>query len=229
MGRTLQKAKNRSSIPRATLKPKSKKRPVKSSSLVAAHWDKHLTLSQNYRKLGLTSKLNARTGGTEVKAKDVDQSKESPLGQDPLAIAGSRNVLKTGLKTAKVVRDEEGRILEVVHEQVDRNPLNDPLTALEQESDLEDSRLSNQERNNGIIPALEAAAEAELAEVKRRKKPRKQSEREREWIKSIVEKYGDDVGAMSRDRRLNPNQQTEADIRRRIMIWRQGKGHNERI
>ena len=225
MGRTLQKAKNRSSIPRATLRPKSKKRPVKSSSLVAAHWDKHLTLSQNYRKLGLTSKLNARTGGTEIKAKDVDQGKEAALGQDPLAVTGSKNVLKTGLQTAKVVRDEEGRILEVVHEQADRNPLNDPLAALDQESDVEDSRLSNHERDNGIIPALEAAAEAELAEVKRRKKPRKQSEREREWIKSLTDKYGDDVGAMSRDRRLNPNQQTEADIRRRIMIWRQGKGH----
>ena len=231
MGRTLQKKKNRSSVPRATLKPKSMKRPVKSSPLVAANWDKHLTLSQNYRKLGLASKLNSRTGGTEVKAKAIHEHEESRQGQDPLAIGAWKHADTTGLKTAKVVRDEEGRILEVIHEEMNSNPLNDPLAALDLESDIGNSTLkqvhSNHDRNGGVIAALEAAVSAELAEVKKRKKPRKQSEREQEWIQALVAKYGDDVRAMSRDRKLNPNQQTEADIRRRVRTWRQSRGHDE--
>jgi len=231
MGRTLQNKKNRSSIPRASLKPKSKKLPIKSSPLIAAHWNKHLTLSQNYRNLGLASKLNSRSGGTEVKAPKDVESKESRQGQDPLAIGASKPATATVLRTAKVIRDAEGKILEVIHEDASSNPLNDPLAPFDHASDTDTPSLpqghSNHDRNSGVVPALEAALTAELAEVRARKKPRKQSEREQEWIEALVVKYGDDVRGMSRDRRLNPNQQTEADIARRVGIWRKSKGNNE--
>lgn len=227
MGRTLQKKKNRSSIPRASLKPKSKKLPIKSSPLIAAQWNKHLTLSQNYRNLGLTSKLNSRSGGTEVKAPMNLESKESRQGQDPLDIGASKPATAMGLKTARVVRDAEGKILNVIHEDIDSNPFNDALISLDHAGDIETPSLTqirnNHDRNSGVVPALEAAVIAELAEVQARKKPRKQSEREQEWIEALVTKYGDDVRGMSRDRRLNPNQQTEADIGRRVGIWRKSK------
>ena len=222
MGRTLQKKKSRSSIPRATLKAKSLKRPIKASPLVAAHWDKHLTLSQNYRKLGLTSKLNARSGGTEVKAKTLDD-KERGQKRDPLAIAGVKADLGRALKSAKVLRDAEGRIVEVVREGGDTNPLNDPLVALDGESEDEEGMRNNHDRDQGVVPALERAAAVELEGVQKRKRPRKQSEREMEWIEALVDRYGDDVRAMARDRRLNPRQQTEADISRRVESWRQNK------
>lgn len=48
------------------------------------------------------------------------------------------------------------------------------------------------------------------------KKPRYLSEGEREWLDKLVAKYGDDTRAMARDRKLNPMQQTAADISRRI-------------
>ena len=224
MGRTLQKKKNRSSTPRATLKPKSKRRPIKASPIIAANWDKHLTLSQNYRKLGLACKINARAGGTEPKSKPGHQDQPSlAQTQDPLAVGVQRPAAEKGLKTAKVVRDEDGKIVKVIHEDegID-NPLNDPLSALDIESE-------NPPRNgnDGVIPALEAAAMAELADVKRRKKPRKQSQREQEWIERLVEKYGDDVAAMAWDKRLNPMQQSEADIGRRIRVWRQSRAAEE--
>lgn len=228
MGRTLQKKKNRSSIPRASLKPKSKKLPIKSSPLIAAQWNKHLTLSQNYRNLGLTSKLNSRSGGTEVKAPQNNESKDPRQGQDPLAIGASKPATALGLKTARVVRDAEGKILNVIHEDTDNNPFNDPLISPDHAGDIETPSptqiRNNHDRNGGVVPALEAAVIAELAEVRARKKPRKQSEREQEWIKALVTKYGEDVRGMSRDRRLNPNQQTEADIGRRVEIWRKSKG-----
>ena len=144
-----------------------------------------------------------------------------------MAIGAAKQPLATGLKTTRVVRDEDGRILEVIHEEAEANPLNDPLAMLdfdvEVSKPLSNQALSNHDRHGGMIPALEAAALAELAGVKDRKKPRKQSQREQEWIEALVEKYGDDLRAMSRDRKLNPNQQTEADIGKRIKIWSQGR------
>ena len=231
MGRMLQKKKNRSSVPRATQKPKSKHLPVKASPLVAAKWDKHLTLSQNYRRLGLTSKLNARAGGTEIRAADTTHPNEDKQSKhDSLIVAASRPATSTGLKTARVIRDQAGRILKVVDNKDGwTNPLNDPLAAMnehiEAEGALDRSNGTNYDRidYDGVVPELEAAALAELAKINTEKKPRKQSQREQGWIEQLVDKYGRDIRSMSRDRRLNPNQQTEADIRRRVRVWQESR------
>lgn len=45
---------------------------------------------------------------------------------------------------------------------------------------------------------------------------RHQSEREVEWLKDLVQKHGEDLEVMARDRKLNPMQQTVADIRKRL-------------
>jgi nucleolar protein 16 len=45
---------------------------------------------------------------------------------------------------------------------------------------------------------------------------RHQSEREVEWLKSLVARHGDDVEKMARDAKLNPMQQTKADIAKRL-------------
>ncbi|KAG7009966.1 nucleolar protein 16 [Physcia stellaris] len=228
MGRMLQKKKNRSSVPRATQKPKSKRLPIKASPLVAAKWDKHLTLSQNYRRLGLTSKLNARTGGTEVKTTDSELMKyETQSRHDALAVAASKPATTTGLQTAKVVRDEEGRILKVVYDENTRwNPLNDPLIATNQVTEAHETwDRTNHDRMDhaGVVPELEAAARTELAVIEGKKKPRKQSHREQEWIEQLVTKYGQDIKSMSMDPKLNPKQQTEADISRRVEMWQKSK------
>ena len=53
--------------------------------------------------------------------------------------------------------------------------------------------------------------------------PRKQSQREQEWVERLVEKHGENYGAMFRDAVLNPMQQSEGDIRRRVVLWRRNK------
>ena len=232
MGRMLQKKKSRSSVPRATQKPKSKHLPVKASPLVAAKWDKHLTLSQNYRRLGLISKLNSRTGGTEIKAVDGNHRKEDKQSKhDSLAVAASRLATSTGLTTARVIRDQEGRILKLVDKEEGwTNPLNDALAAMEEhieaEGVLDSSNGTNHDRFNHdrVVPELEAAALTELTKITKTKKPRKQSQREQEWIEQLVDKYGQDIRSMSRDQKLNPNQQTEADIRKRVDVWQKSRG-----
>jgi len=52
---------------------------------------------------------------------------------------------------------------------------------------------------------------------------RNQSEREKEWIERLVERYGEDYRKMSWDKKLNPYQQSEGDIRKRVVKWRQVK------
>jgi nucleolar protein 16 len=100
------------------------------------------------------------------------------------------------------------------------NPLNDPLNELDSDSEAEDKDEQEYEEWGGI---RETGGETEVvkslmeeARHPAEKKPRHQSEREREWLGRLVAKYGDDTAAMARDRKLNPMQQTAADIARRI-------------
>ena len=113
----------------------------------------------------------------------------------------------------KVTRDlKTGAIVSVQHEKSGRdNPLNDPLNEL---SDSEGEEVV-EGGGSGVIPELE-----EQAKHSKPKRPRMQSQREREWIERLVERWGDDWGGMFRDRKLNPQQQTEGDLKRRVGIWK---------
>ena len=199
------------------------------------------------------------------KIKDGDDGGEIVMEEerDGLAFAGGDGILgkrkrgegaATGLGVTKVVRDEQGKIINVVHDdhkngegrRTKPNPLNDPLVDLDSDSDTVEVSDSSQKRGHvpqhslplppsnrvinpshsfqdnsatNIVPALEA-----LASAPKRAKTRQQSEFEKQWIERLVERHGDDIAAMRRDRKLNPRQQTEGDIGRRVKIWKEGKG-----
>lgn len=99
----------------------------------------------------------------------------------------------------------------------DFNPLNDPLNSFD-DFELEGGNVAE---GKGIVGRLEAEA-ARLKAVPKR--VTKQSNFEAEWVERLVERWGDDVERMARDRRLNPWQQTEGDLRRRIRRWKEGGG-----
>lgn len=172
--------------------------------------DKSETLAQNYRRLGLAARLRAPTGGTEKKLGHTPSSRD----KDPLAV---KNVEQAAvISEAKVERDEDGKIIRVIHGRA--NPLNDPLNALDSDSEMEDEKEYEEWggiRENGtetdVVKELMAEARNPVE-----KKPRYLSEREKEWLESLVAKYGDDYGKMARDRRLNPMQQTSGDLKKRI-------------
>ena len=246
MGRELQKKKNKSSIPKATLKRKSRKLNIKSNPIIAANWSRHETLSQNYRRLGLTSKLNTRSGGVEpsLKASTLTSnpiSDAAPSKSDPLSIANANTTVLVP-RTAKIERDPNtGAILRVIQDEkgnkdvekarrLGRKPLEDPLNDEESGDEISGTRSQhdmhlptrNASREEGnkdgrIIQELEVQA----ATTGTKKRPRKQSKREEEWIEQLMGRYGDDVGKMVRDRKLNPMQQSEGDIRKRIRLWKQ--------
>ena len=104
------------------------------------------------------------------------------------------------------------------------NPLNDPLNDLS--SPEPEDVVSKSATSKGVIQELEAQARAEEAQLLKEKRPRQQSKREEEWLERLVEAHGDNYKAMFRDRKLNPMQQSEGDIKRRVEKWAQKHGVN---
>lgn len=177
------------------------------------HRDSTQTLTQNYTRLGLASRLNAATGGTETKPSASSTIKTLAISTSvPTTVAPA---------VARIVRDADGKITKVIHSKKSRaNPLNDPLNALSDDEDADgDDNMGGFEgfdgEENDIVRQLEEQA-LRVAE----KKPRSQSAREKEWCKRLVERWGSDYTRMVRDRKLNPMQQTEPDVRRRVEKWR---------
>ncbi|KAI9368176.1 ribosome biogenesis protein Nop16 [Aspergillus egyptiacus] len=231
MGNIRQARKKRSSAPKqkpkrsGVLKNGRKKINVLGNAIIAENWDRKLTLTQNYRRLGLVHRLNAPTGGSE-KRKTEDGLEEV---QDSLHIKGSVDavVKNAAVGETKVERDPEtGKIIRVIRsndEEVEvaghkvraSNPLNDPLNDLSDDEDS--SKPKSKNPMNDIVRQLEQQAK-EAGSVP--KKPRHQSKREEEWIMRLVERHGENYAAMARDRKLNPMQQTEGDLRRRISKWK---------
>jgi nucleolar protein 16 len=193
-----------------------------------------LTLTQNYRRLGLASRLNAPAGGVE-KDRGITASLGVKRAADPLHISRNGNPLtEIQPDEVRVERDPKtGNILRVVREGNDdeeveiagrkrrqSNPLGDPLNEL---LDNERHAKLNQEPSGSkFIQGLELRAAREAKSVKKRR-PRQQSQREQEWVLRLVEKHDDNYLAMFRDRKLNPMQQTEGDLRRRIRIWNESQ------
>ncbi|OAA36268.1 nucleolar protein 16 [Metarhizium rileyi] len=213
MGRELQKKKRRSN--RQPVKQSNKTKKIlnpRGNNLIAKNWDKKATLAQNYRRLGLVARLKAPTGGVEKRLAVATGISKS----DPFAIT---SVGKAVISEAKVERDAEGKIIRVLSA-TRSNPLNDLLNNLDSEEEKEE-----EEEEWGGIAEREAEGQDTtdvvrgLIEESRNPAPkvaRYQSQGEREWLEKLVARHGDDYGAMARDARLNPMQQTARDIGRRI-------------
>lgn len=130
-----------------------------------------------------------------------------------------------------VTRDPKtGAIVSIDTPEDNKNPLNDPLADVLDSEDDEDAagewgshEMSHVPKTGGEGSAVVRQLE-ELARGGARKAPRKQSEREQEWVERLVRKYGEDYGKMARDMKLNPMQQTSADIRKRVEKWKETQG-----
>ncbi|KAK5087123.1 Nucleolar protein 16 [Lithohypha guttulata] len=232
MGRELQKRKNRSSRPkvrpRTIGRTKAGKKKVNflGNETIAKNWDRSQTLEQNYKRLGLSTKLNSGAiGPVKIKGRRRDITEEAKY--DSLAIAATNSQATAKPQEVRVERDPEtGKITKVIQPEQDeayRNPLNDPLNELsDEEDDGQDGADYGNEDN--IIAQLEAQAAQEAELEAKRKRPRQQSAREEEWLANLVKAHGDDTTAMSRDRKLNPMQQSEGDIKKRLKKWKQKHG-----
>ncbi|KAK3299409.1 ribosome biogenesis protein Nop16 [Chaetomium fimeti] len=232
MGRELQKRKRRSSRAKVTMPNRRKKalNPL-GNDIIAKAWNKKETLSQNYTRFGLVAKLGKATGGTTSTNRSTLTTATDPLAAQ--AADRAHGLLTVG--EVRVERDAEGRITRVVR---DSNPLGDPLNALDSDSDEDeggDAEMQLQREQAqaearyeewGGFGAGDGKEEGERPEVLRalereanrptEKAVRHQSGREMEWLRRLADKHGEDTAAMARDVKLNPMQQTAADIRRRL-------------
>ncbi|KAH7008436.1 ribosome biogenesis protein Nop16 [Ilyonectria destructans] len=217
MGRELQKKKRRSGRQPVRTSNKSKKiLNPRGNSTIAKNWNKDETLSQNYRRLGLLARLKAPTGGTEKRLGVAGAVTTRTSVNDPFAITTVENAI---VSEARVERDADGKIVRILgHSRP--NPLNDPLNDLDEDSDMEgaDDKAADEwggiEDDADATDVIKSLIEESRAPVV--KTPRHQSSREKEWLDAMVSKYGDDTAAMAKDRKLNPMQQTAADIAKRI-------------
>ncbi|KAH3675735.1 hypothetical protein WICMUC_002527 [Wickerhamomyces mucosus] len=210
---------NRSSIKKATRKVKDKKRNINiaSNPIIEQNWDYNLTLKQNYKKLGLTAKLQIPAGGIEQsletprakkpthdiyeRDEEVGDYEEEEEEEDPEDI--DENDIPLG--EARIIRDKEtNEVIKVIYGK--KKKLDDDLDLIENPIEAPKTE---------VVRQLEEYANRKIEIVER-----KASQREGDWIKSLYEKHGDDYEKMKWDKKLNIYQQSTGDLKRRVTKWK---------
>ncbi|KAI0256461.1 ribosome biogenesis protein Nop16 [Lactifluus subvellereus] len=207
-----------------------KQPPIRGPKGLQEAWDKHKTVRQNYAALGLAVSLNPRASGGAEHSASVTEARTGENeatfinGSDPPSFmnSGSDPTLPNGLAKGlgRIVRDEAGLIIAVeTNDDADPSP---PTThglglvetaaaaALTPESQswvLLGRTFGAEKPKPELIGALPDVSANVL---------RFSSKGEVSFLQKLISKYGHDVEAMARDRRLNPDQRTGGEIRRAI-------------
>jgi len=234
MGRERQKFKNRSSVSKAKLKTKSKKQ-ILNNPIIAANWNQNESIAQNYCRLGLARKLNHAAGGTETLGSNVDEETRRAKVRDDSLVIKSKQPTKIEIGEARIERDPSTGAIISFDDGRKLNPLNDKLNDIEDDDEgVWEGFVNDHGVMDGAAPSVPGAADTDVvrqlearAAQAAEKKPRKQSDREQDWVGRLVEKYGDDYGKMARDMKLNPMQQSSGDIKRRVKKWKATQAADE--
>jgi len=198
---------------------------VRGPKILQDAWNKKKTVRQNYAALGLAASLAPKaSGGIEYM--------DNPMEPDPEPIAcQNAGVSGVGALTGppacavpkgfgRVTRDAEGNIVSV--------EMNEEENAVEsaKEPALVENRAagitpegsrwviggypnSSAGRRSNVLEALEASTVSKPV-------PRFSSKNEVVYLERLIARYGQDVSAMSRDRKLNPVQRTSGELSRAI-------------
>ncbi|KAH3661364.1 hypothetical protein OGAPHI_006771 [Ogataea philodendri] len=195
----------RSSVGKATRRTKDRQRKIKSfgNPLIAANWDPKLSMAQNYAKLGLKVRLSQQTGGTEkelvipkTESDDEFVVDESESEESESGVPDSLDPADIPKGIAKIVRDEDGNVVKVIH------------GTKEPEQQQEDNKPTE------FVKQLEELAQHKTV------KERKQSAREQDWLRDLYEKYGDNYEKMKWDKKLNPFQHSPGELKKRLTKWK---------
>ncbi|ORX63167.1 hypothetical protein DM01DRAFT_1331243 [Hesseltinella vesiculosa] len=184
---------------------KAKRMSFQNNAYLKAHWDKKQTLKQNYKRLGLSTRLNGKATGGEEKlyADRPDEAPQDTTEPVELAELTEEDIekVKQTLRPGEglIQRDDEGNIIRIITgEKMDHNEILDaPVVPVEAKTDF--------------VRGLEAQA----ANVGPKAKVHVSSS-ESAWLDKLVAKHGDDYQAMFWDKELNINQLTVAKLKKRI-------------
>lgn len=206
-----------------------KKQPaIRGPKVLQEAWDRRKTVRQNYAALGLAASLTpTASGGVEkVLVPHTAGGDDAPAPEaSTSAGAGSgANGIPKGF--GRIIRDEDGNIVDV--ELGDEDGLEAPMEDVVQ--DVRDPAMDKQlapwvrlgctvqgrrPSENGSATSVVQALEG-LAREGGKRAPRHSSAGEVSTLRRLVEKYGEDVEKMARDRKLNPDQRTAGELSRAI-------------
>ncbi|KAH9079167.1 ribosome biogenesis protein Nop16 [Lactarius deliciosus] len=202
-----------------------KQPPIRGPKALRDAWDKHKTVQQNYAALGLAASLNPRASGGAERAAPVTQARTATnedafingLEPAPLMSGGGSNGVPSGL--GRITRDETGQVVAIET----GDDIGSPLPTRERDlvEEAAAAAILPSECQSwisfGHMPGTEGPIIRALPDVD--SVPvvsRFSSKGEVTFLQKLISRHGSDVEAMARDRKLNPDQRTEGEIRRAI-------------
>lgn len=196
----------RSSVKKNTKRVKDKQRDVKMTAhpVMQAHWDKNLTLKQNYKKLGLTVRLGKPAGGEEAPIQTLSEFRKEREEREqnqitPEVVANETDPEKIPEGEARLIRDPEtNEVVEIIYGKMKVNE--------KKVEEAKDSIISE------LIKYNEETAKPSV--------PKTPSARENAWLEQLHAKYGDDYEKMKWDRKLNPMLLSVGQLKKKMAQWR---------
>lgn len=198
----------RSLVKKSTKRVKDKQRNIKITShpVMAEHWDKKLTLKQNYKRLGLTHRLGKPAGGGEAKVQTLTEyrkqkeEKENRQKVEPSAIENETDPAKIPEGEARLIRDPEtNEVVKIIY---------GTMKVVNSEGD--------DTPEASVIEELQKYAQEHAGA----RKVKKLTEREEEWMSKLHAKYGEDYEKMRWDQKLNPIFLSSGQLKKKMALWK---------
>lgn len=211
--------------------------PIRGPKALQDAWDNRKTVRQNYLALGLVHSLDPlASGGVEPNesAPTEGTTSDAPinLSEGPSGDADKSAPLRKGY--GRIIRDEAGNVIDIElpdDEADDAKDAPQDITMEDLEPPIDESTKEKwvsgmggrlEGNGSGVVEALERISSntkcnsntvsASISGAG----PRHASQGEIAYMKRLVAKYGQNIEQMARDRKLNPEQRTAAELRKSL-------------
>ncbi|KAF8797881.1 hypothetical protein BYT27DRAFT_7203569 [Phlegmacium glaucopus] len=208
--------------------------PIRGPKALQEAWDKQKTVHQNYAKLGLTLNLNPLAHGGFERLTDASIQEPSPLFP-AIDTADHEPCIPSGF--GRILRDDTGNTIGFEASETRPGPEVAEVEGLQPDNDADYQRwaanlsssiaLRIDPQGQHVLKELEqisasATGSTTLSVPISGIGSRYMSSGEIKYLGPLVKKHGDDVHAMSQDRKLNPEQRTVGQLRRTLRKSKMG-------